>query len=478
MQRLECYPGDDDALKEGDEYEVDNLRLAKKILARVKDLGVLTTGIERNLICCREFYYERATKNFWHEAGDGIWQAVTKDMAADLLVADGVSPLSAQGELSDTSRQLVNIVMDSPVDIVARLAGYRTGVHEILGSKVLVPATYDLIEPVEGDCGIILEILTGLLGEKQLKYFVSTLKIYYESLRDNRAQPGQMMILCGPADGCKSFVQHHIITPVYGGRSADAHRYLMGKTDFNADLFGAEHLFLDDAKPYGSWLSRHDFAENLKAFIVGKAVSYHAKGRTAVTLTPRWRVTMSLNDDDTAIRSLPDIAENFRDKLHLLHSEKFAIPLPNTAPAERAALEAKVKEALPGFVHYLLKYEIPKEAQGSRFGVTHYHHPDLLTKIDAMSDESQLEALIHMALVADENREWVGTADELRWALLQDRTYGRHAEKLLNWANAAGTLLGRLAARKPDKYEARQTRSRGRHWKIDLGLDAKRVGKD
>ena len=92
-----------------------------------------------------------------------------------------------------------------------------------------------------------------------------------------------------------------------------------------------------------------------------------------------------------------------------------------------------------------------------------------------MSDESQLESLIHMALVANEDLNWVGTADELRWELVRDRTYGRHAEKLLHWANATGTLLGRLAAKKPDKFEANQSRRRGRYWTIHLGNSARRV---
>jgi hypothetical protein len=310
-----------------------------------------------------------------------------------------------------------------------------------------------------------------MLGKVQFKFFCANLKICYEALRDDRSQSGQMMVLCGPRDCFKSFVQHEIITPVWGGRSADAARYMMGRTEFNAELCGAEHVFLDDAKPYGNWLSRHDFAENLKGLIVGKVTSLHTKHKMAINVKPRYRVTMSINDDETALRSLPDISESFEDKVHLFQCRGFKLPMPNQTATEKAAFEAAVRAELPAFIYRLLEWPIPEEMLGERFGVKHYHNPELLAKVQAMSDESRLDELIESADLLTMNGVWKGSAIELHSRLTSDSVYGKQAANLLSWNNATGTLLGRLAKSKPEKYQPNFHKVNGkpkRDWIIHL----------
>jgi hypothetical protein len=438
----------------------------------IVDTQVRYDGVARDRIESPELYFDRDSGRYWRELEDGNWQAENQSDSVDALVAAGMSRETPRDlSLSEIDRHLLNIRNERGIDWAGPLAGHRTGPQEMLGNQILVTRTFKMIEPVEGDWTLIEKVLIGMLGDVQYPYFLATLKLFYEALRDGRDQPGQMMILCGPRDCFKSFVQHDIITPVWGGRSADAARYLMARTEFNAELCGAEHLYLDDAKPYGNWLSRHDFAESLKGLIVGKGTSLHAKHKTAINVKPRYRVTMSVNKDETALRSLPDISESFEDKVHLFLCNKFDLPMPNQTAKERAAFEAGIRAALPGFLFDLLPWNIPAKMLGVRFGVKHYHNPELVAQVEAMSDESQLDELIESVGLVTADGVWRGSATELHSRLAAHHVYGGRAAKLLSWNNATGTLLGRLAKRRPEKYQPDTHKVNGkskRDWVIRL----------
>jgi hypothetical protein len=93
-----------------------------------------------------------------------------------------------------------------------------------------------------------------------------------------------------------------------------------------------------------------------------------------------------------------------------------------------------------------------------------------------MSKEAQLESLIDIVLPrlarCDQNGHWTGTAAELKVELCRSSYVGHDAEKLLNWNNATGTLLGLLQKRDPEKYQSgRVGHDRDRVWIIRLPAD-------
>jgi hypothetical protein len=49
-----------------------------------------------------------------------------------------------------------------------------------------------------------------------------------------------------------------------GGPSAKPYHYMTGKTTFNADLFRAEHLMIEDEAPYTSFHELRKFRTELK----------------------------------------------------------------------------------------------------------------------------------------------------------------------------------------------------------------------
>ena len=102
-----------------------------------------------------------------------------------------------------------------------------------------------------------------------------------------------------------------------------------------------------------------------------------------------------------------------------------------------------------------------------RFGVTSFHHPDLLAAIDALSPELRLLSIVDAALFKDSSPapgHYELTAEELERKLTSsDMAY--EARRLLNWHNACGTYLGRLAAKHPSRVEHARTGD-ARNWLI------------
>ena len=90
-------------------------------------------------------------------------------------------------------------------------------------------------------------------------------------------------MLAGPRDCGKSLLQS-LLTILFGGRSAKPYRYMTGETSFNADLFGAEHLVIEDEQPNTDIRARRNFGAQIKEFTSNPMQSCHGKFREAVGL--------------------------------------------------------------------------------------------------------------------------------------------------------------------------------------------------
>ncbi len=434
----------------------------------IKDSKINTEGRATNGKILPEIYYDVHLHCWWHKNPDGKYISLSTDMTANLLNVAGLSPkIEADGIPSQIAQHLVQITQNKCIDVAQAVSGYRCGVHKFSGKQVLVTSTYELIQPQPGEWPIIRAILIGLLGEVQFATFNYWAKIFYESLKGGYDQPGQMLILAGPPDCGKSFIQDIILTSVFGGRGVKAFNYASDSTNFNQDIFEAEHLIFDDEKP-NRLFSQQAFMEKLKGMIAGKEQSCHGKNKKAFTLRPRWRISMSLNDDDDSLKCLPAISGSFKDKLMLFQCGKFTFPMPNSTASEKRNLEVVIRKELPAFVDYLETLTIPKEVVSNRFGVESYLNTELVLKAFELSEEGRLLVLIDTVLFKHARiNKWHGRAEDLHNKLVNDLSYGTSASKLLKWDNAAGTLLGRLATQCDRvRQPPREGESRSRVWDI------------
>jgi hypothetical protein len=420
-------------------------------------------------------YYDAARKCYWVPNSRGNWIEVSEQGLRKMLRADGLRNKAQDGEnLSQVDDKFVEIMTTQDVAYAGPLAGHRAGITECCGSRILVTSSPKLIQPARGRWPVLRAFLEALLDDgtyDQRPYVYGWLKIAYEALRSGVWRPGQALGLAGPRNCGKSLLQL-IITEILGGRAAKPFRYMSGRTDFNADLFAAEHLTIEDDHSSTDIRARRQFAAQIKQFTVNKIQSCHGKNRQALSLTPFWRLSISVNDEPEAMMVLPPVSDSehdsLSDKLFLLRALKAEMPMPTEGNDQQAAFWQALVSELPAFIYYLQRFEIPDELRDGRFGIKTWHHPRLLADLDALAPETRLLALVDQAVFTALDlgggptgvppEFWSGTAEELERRLVSSH-FDYEARRLLSWPGACGTFLGRLA----DKPRPRVQKDRDGH---------------
>lgn len=415
-----------------------------------------------------EAYYEHRAKHYWILDGHGEWMTVGSDDLRRQLREAGFSGKIRDGETMSDLDSCINLIQRQfNVSYAGPLAGYQTGLHTVCGRRVLVSESYNLIKPVQGSCPTITGMLNEMFGPTQLPHVRGWIKVGYEALWAQQRRPGQVLVLAGERDSCKSLFQN-LLTQILGGRCAKPYRYMSGATDFNGELFGAEHLMIEDEIASTDIRARRNFGSRIKDYTVNQVQSCHAKNRQAISLTPFWRVSVSVNDEPENLLILPPLEDSLEDKMVLLKVCRPDLPIRTQTLAERERFWNILMDELPAFLYELRTWEIPTEIRSDRFGVKHFHHPDILDALDQSSPETKLLRLLdesYQFCFADGNvPEDTAEAIMARLTCLQTTTEFE-ARKLLNWPNAIGTYLGRLAIKHPGRVSRRRTAS-GNLWKI------------
>src|SRR5262249_38530543 len=153
------------------------------------------------------------------------------------------------------------------------------------------------------------------------------LKRGIEPLYENRRRKGLILILVGENDTGKSFIQHFIITPCMGGREADPTNYFKSEQGFNRNEMGSEHWAIGEfAFPLDDQ-SRLMIAEKFKKTCANESQPYHCKGRDALTVSPHFRLSISINDDPQKLKALPQMTEDMVDKILMLRVRRVEMPM-------------------------------------------------------------------------------------------------------------------------------------------------------
>jgi hypothetical protein len=345
---------------------------------------------------------------------------------------------------------LCGIQVEKFISYAGALAGHPRGLHVSGGCRLLATTSPDIIQPAPGQWSTIRSVLEGLLiddiaGKVQLETFLGWLKFARESLTSNRRRPGQAIALAGQRGSGKSLLLD-LTELALGGRRANPYAFFTGRTNFNADIAGAELLAVDDEAGSCDIRSRKTFAANIKSCLFSGSVRIEPKHRTAFNFRPVWRMLLALNDEPEALLVLPPITEDVADKITLLRCHRRPLPMPAHTLDEREAFFAKLRSELPALLDWLEKWDVPAELREERCGVAFYHHPELLASLHQLSPEGHLTALVDTLAAAADSFElpWIGTASELKAALCNHSATAKDADKLLQSPNSTGTYLGRL----------------------------------
>ncbi|MEI6673708.1 MAG: hypothetical protein WCO57_00875 [Verrucomicrobiota bacterium] len=413
-------------------------------------------------------YYHAPSERYLVRNRAGRWNPFSAGPYKKILIERGLDPTVEKGVLlSDCDLAAIAVQSENDVSASGALCGRNAGFIEENGTRFLVTENMNLIDPVEGECEAVVAVLGGLfkdrenavIGQAQIHTFLGWLQSSVVALRTGRQQQQQVLVICGPKDCGKSFLQHLIITPCLAGRSADAKRAFLNDNQFNADLYKAEHLFLDDCRASTSIRDRLTLGGHLKTHTVGASInSLHGKGKDAINIRPWWRITIPLNDDPESILILPPLNEDIADKIILLRASLFDFPDPIGTADEKARFASKIREGLPAFIHWLLyTYKIPEAyADPRRYNIATFQHPNLVETLEGLSPEAELLDLINLVMKEDFKHGpiWI-TAEKLEERIRAE--YERRATQIFTYRQACGKYLHRLSVKRPDRVAKSRT---------------------
>ena len=383
---------------------------------------------------------------------------------------EGLSIRVARGaNLSPVEAAIRTIQDERKVDYASPLAGWESGILHIRGKRILVTEGAAVHPAEDVPFPHLSKYLTQLLGSDALPHHIGWWQWGRKNIAGTAILPSQVPIYIGPAGAGKSFLQK-ITTRLLGGRDASPFDYMSGRTSFNSELFYAEHLVIEDRFFERGIGSRREFGATIKELAVNHVQKCHAKGKQGVTLWPKWRISISLNDEKENLNVLPPLDASLLDKVMLFTCgvPTFPVDLGTTAGWER--WDQIVDEEMPGLAHYIDNFELGSYA-APRYGVKPWHDAALLEcEQETAPEYILLQCLRHdLPLVLSGAVVWDGTALELERLLTATAMPSREqTRRILSWPAACGTYLGRLAKRYPKGITKRLIRGITR-WTLDLG---------
>jgi hypothetical protein len=413
-------------------------------------------------------YYNQKSSHYYMKS-DETWQDMIYERAKTELGLRGipvkVNPEAIDQQLPDVELALSQIRKSNSVDFAGPIAGYMAGVYVNCGKKVLVTSSPDYPIPVNGDFSISNQMMLNMLGAKQKLILDCKLKLHAEQLYKGQPHQEQVIILIGPGGSGKGRLQNMIITPLLGGRVSRVYDFLTGQDNYNADMYGCEHLMIEDDSPSVDSRSRNILTVKLTAIAANEVSRARAMYQQAVNLTAIQLVTLSANEEN--INTLPYINNSSADKIMLFKCEKCEMPMPTGTPEERKAFADKLAEEIPAYLYYLLhELVVPEDLLDDRYGVKKWHHPDILKLLETQSPEGELLDMIEDCLfTSTERTNWEGTTSELMVQLSLDSRFQRRSEKLLYNSRVAGILLKKLSKSYPNNYVDKHSKH-GTRWEI------------
>jgi hypothetical protein len=149
-------------------------------------------------------------------------------------------------------------------------------------------------------------------------------------------------------------------------------------------------------------VDRTSLAEKIKQVVANPAQRMRLMRTEPCSLSPFWRLTISVNDDPDKLRSLPMITSDFGDKVLVFHCAARPLPIITTNTIENQREFRDVMESeLPCYLHWLInEWQVPEElktygdgSNATRFGFREYHAPCIK---DELFDDSPAAALMSM----------------------------------------------------------------------------------
>lgn len=377
----------------------------------------------------KDIYFD--DKNFFvFNAANGQWMPENKENTLnELLVTRGLgkdSGKKAGRKHSEIDEAVAYIRHHHRVAGAAPFAFYPKGLMKWNGSTYLNTHTREVLQPAKtGVWGEDFPWLSMFLDQffalpEQKVYFLSWLSRFYKGCYNRTPKSGQSMFIAGPVNSGKTFLNRAIISPLMGGH-AEAKDWLLGKANFNSQLFESAYWPIDDGSVGTSAQMHRYFSEMVKVLAANRDMESHAKFGKPCQVGWQGRLGVTCNTDAESLRILPQLDISILEKLMLFRAASRSI-----AFLSEEEMDAIIKRELPFFARFLLDYVIPEECRDEdpRFGVRAYHDKELVSSAITSGggfDEIMDQWLVYHFTTRDRAAEfWEGTSLQLRQEILRD----------------------------------------------------------
>lgn len=369
-------------------------------------------------------------KGYWRKDGRGRWMAYSKeDTGSHLEIERHLSRRAPKGQSSEVDRALQHIRQWNTVVGAAPFAFRPTGLIRVHDHFALNTFTRVAVKPAEiegpvlwgpnGPMPFLSNYLEGFFDPyEQLDYYLSWLKRFYMSAKDEVLDSGQNIFIVGPTGIGKTLLSTVFMSGLLSGHAV-AEDYLMGNTSFNSQLFEAALWTIDDNSATVNSVTHRKFSTIIKRMAANTTFEFHAKFQVPCQVKWQGRVVVTMNSDEESIQLIPDLGISILDKICLFKAATRHLDFPSNRE-----LEETIRRELPYFAKWLCDYEIPAKCRGTnRYGVVSYHEASLVRTAKHSSRTNSFQEVLddwRADYFADKSDDWEGTGHQLLVAFNSD----------------------------------------------------------
>jgi hypothetical protein len=391
---------------------------------------------------------------FWMEKDSDSWFSLREGALRREFKSRGLrdKAMAMNGEtIAPLDAEIRRVEQKERVSRALFVAGYKPGIHELGGERILVTRRTPLIVPKKGGWPLLQEVfarmfvgmtegVTGPVTIDQRDHWFAWLQDMLRSLYDCRISRGLWLHIAGEPNSGKTLTRD-IAVAITGGRMGKPYKWMIDKEEFNRDMFGSVLQVMDDDNADTRIEARKNLGAKGKQIVADGAIYLRAMFNDGFVFKPMWRLMTLTNIEAEALLVMPPITNDIADKILMLKAYQFPrdgiaegaswpMPMPTNTPAQRDAFWHALEAEFPAFVFWLLEeFTPPSHVVGDRFGVLAWQHPEILKELQQFSPHVRLWQLIESSgvvftqvvqgdeddapKITQETTEWEGTAGRL-----------------------------------------------------------------
>lgn len=416
-----------------------------------------------------DIYYITSTGKFVvPKKEDGGYLVVNRTTFMDLLLGDPNLGLLEKVPYSQKECKpiIAVIVRKRSVDIVCNIAGYKRGVHDLSGVKVLVPQGYTPPPIRKGEFGFLHAFFSWMAPENR-DASLSWLKMAVDKIHNSKKRHLQALHLIGPAGTGKSL----LLAVIKGciGASANPYEAFAGKTEFNSEILTSPLLLMDDMPN----IEKHRYSQfynNMKHVIMADEKRCRFLYQDGFTVSPIQAIAVSMNTSNGNWMSLPTYENAMRDKFMVLLLDKCYTKLPGFEHLnDKDVIAEQLVKEMPGFLYWLIhEYEIPEHllpkcAAEQRYGLHSFWNEEVIEHCSETSQADKLLEVIDAYMEANSRDQWNFMAENLR-QVIQFRPNKEDYKDFLSSTRVIGQQLRELAQERPTRIKRGRRKESGYEW--------------